>query len=341
MRVAVALVQEPYVGARGEVKPYPGARVIQCTLNRSKPVKAAIIGFDDQLRITHDPQLVTETEVAIILEAGTLRVGLVSLYYAGDKEIEPYLERTKAACKKLGTNHTLIGGDTNAWSHWWGSECENERGQALNSFLNEMDFHILNKGDTPTFEEYRRGKLCTSIVDVTACSSNLLDKIGDWRVDRSLITSDHNAIRFTLEVGVGKRTAKKATTRIYNTKKAVWSDFDEAFGLGLQEEGITADTISSVSNGREMEEIVRKYTIAITKACEKSIPQIGKRRRKATPPWWTEALQQQKCEVLRRKRRIRKGEFCRHPNTMRWWYTRIEAKTSISCYRIPRPLAPH
>jgi hypothetical protein len=48
--------------------------------------------------ITHDPQLVTETEVAIILEAGTLRMGLDSLYYEGDKEIEPYLERTKAAC---------------------------------------------------------------------------------------------------------------------------------------------------------------------------------------------------------------------------------------------------
>jgi hypothetical protein len=235
--------------------------------------------------ITHDPQLVTETEVAIILEAGTLRMGLDSLYYEGDKEIEPYLERTKAACIKLGTNHILIGGDTNAWSHWWGSKTENERGQVLNSFLNEMDFHILNKGDTPTFEEYRRGKLCTSIVNVTACSSNLLDKIRDWRVDRSLITSDHNTIKFTLEVGVGKKkTAEKATTRIYNTKKALWSGFDEAFGFGLQEEGIRANTISSVSNGKEMEEIVRKYTIAITKACDKSIPQIGKRKRKATPP---------------------------------------------------------
>ncbi|CAH2034860.1 unnamed protein product, partial [Iphiclides podalirius] len=63
-RVSVALVQEPYVGRNGVIKQHPGIRVIQCTLNRRKPVKAAVIVFGNQLRVIHDPQLVTETEAA-------------------------------------------------------------------------------------------------------------------------------------------------------------------------------------------------------------------------------------------------------------------------------------
>lgn len=303
--VSVALVQEPYVGSSGTLKQYPGTTVIQCTLRRSKPVKAAIIVFGDRLRIIHDPQLVTETEAAVILEAGSLRVGLVSLYLEGDQDIAPYIERTKAICNKLSTSNILIGGDINAWSHWWGSTEENSRGEAYNSFLNEMDLHVLNVGDTPTFEEFRRGKLCTSIVDVTACSSDLLAKIRDWKVDRSLTTSDHNAIKFALAVGETITPVVKPSTRKYNTKKAKWLDFDDSIRLGLQNRGIDQEKVNSVSDIDDLENLIVSYTETITDACDHTIPLMARKKGKPTPPWWTDALQQQKSEVLRKKRRIR------------------------------------
>ncbi|GBP21023.1 hypothetical protein EVAR_11054_1 [Eumeta japonica] len=45
-RIAVALVQEPYVGSIGELRRYPGCRVVQKATPRRGPVKAAIIVLD-------------------------------------------------------------------------------------------------------------------------------------------------------------------------------------------------------------------------------------------------------------------------------------------------------
>ncbi|CAG4980804.1 unnamed protein product [Parnassius apollo] len=156
--VSITIVQEPYVGKNGVIKEHPGTRVVQCSLNRQKPVKAAVLIFGDQLEIIHDPQLVTETEAAVLLVAGNLKLGVVSVYLEGEQDINPYLRRIQAACAKLHTNNIIVAGDINAWSQWWGSNSEDERGAAYNTFLNEMDLHILNTGDTPTFETYRRGE---------------------------------------------------------------------------------------------------------------------------------------------------------------------------------------
>ena len=316
----MALVQEPYVGSKGTVTQFPGTRVIQCTLNRQKPVKAAIIVFSDRLRVVHDPQLVTETECAVLLEAGSLKLGVVSVYYEGDQPIEPYLERTKAVCEKLDTPNIITGGDVNAWSHWWGSSSEDQRGAAYSSFLNEIGLHILNTGDTPTFEECRRGRLCTSIVDVTACSTSLLGKIKEWKVDRTLTTSDHNAITYVLHVGEKLRPVQYPTTRKYNTKKAKWEEFDTQLHASLANRKITAQTLERVSKVEEFEEVIDSYAAAITEACDSTIPKIRGRKGKATPPWWTDELQKLKKDVLRKKRRIKNAAPTRLEHVLSEYY---------------------
>ncbi|GBP46688.1 hypothetical protein EVAR_86940_1 [Eumeta japonica] len=42
--------------------------------------------------------------------------------------------------------------------------------------------HILNGNRTPTFEMYRRNRFFKSVVDVTACSSRLLNRAEGWQV---------------------------------------------------------------------------------------------------------------------------------------------------------------
>ncbi|XP_060809452.1 uncharacterized protein LOC132901769 [Amyelois transitella] len=305
--IAIALVQEPYTGSSGRVKQYPGTRVIQCSSNISSrnPVKAAIYVFGDQFRITHDPQLVSETESAAVLESGSFRLGVVSVYFDGTADIGPYIARTKAVCESLNTPNVLLAGDVNAWSHWWGSESENERGTEYCAFINEMEYHILNTGNTPTFEVWRRDVLCTSIVDVTACSPSLLGKIRNWKVDRALITSDHNAITCTLELGVRLQHAAAPTTRVYNTKKANWSAFDETLLSLLAERNITPAGVEEVVCGEEMDILTDAYTTAIREACESSIPKIGKKRRGSPFPWWTEEIEQLKRDLVRKKKRIK------------------------------------
>ncbi|XP_063823084.1 uncharacterized protein LOC135073021 [Ostrinia nubilalis] len=316
MKAAIALVQEPYVGSTGTMKLPKGTQVIQCTINRQKPVKAAILIFSDKLRVIHDPQLVTETEAAVLLQAGKTSIGVVSVYYEGDKDIEPYLRRTKAVCQKLNSQHILIGGDVNAWSHWWGSRSNDDRGEAYCSFLNEMDLHVLNVGDTPTFEEYRRGKLCTSIVDVTACSTGILGKIKEWKVDRTLTTSDHNAITFSLVLGETLQPCVRSSTRQYNTKKAKWTEFRSQLLKSLESHNISEERIREVADGEGMDSIITGYTTSIEEACTHAIPKIGHRRGKPTPPWWNETLDEMRGDVLRKKRRIRNAAPARKESVL-------------------------
>lgn len=303
--ISVALVQEPYVGGTGVMKQYPGTRVIQCSLNRQKPVKAAIVVFGDNLEVIHDPQLVTENVAAVLLKAGQLSFGVLSVYFEGDQEIEPYLTETQNTTQKLHTNNIIVGGDVNAWSLWWGSVSENHRGAAYNAFLNERELHILNTGQTPTFETYRGDRWCTSIVDVTACSLPLLGKVEDWRVERSLTTSDHNAITFSMRLEKALEPLRPISTRIYNTKKAKWSDFSTRFQTSLADNDITPVRVSNVTNPEDLESLISLYTHHIHRSCEVAIPKLGSPKHNAKPPWWTPSLDRLKKDAMTKKRRIR------------------------------------
>lgn len=163
-----ALVQEPYVGAEGEIKHHPGIRTIQKLRDRRGPVKAAIFVFDDKLRLYEDCALTTENIAVLTLKTPNCTLALVSVYFEVNQPLTPYLDHVKKIHDKYSSNYLLIGGDVNAWSTWWGSRQENHRGAELAVFLEELDLQILNEGDEPTFETIRGGKLYMSRVDITA-----------------------------------------------------------------------------------------------------------------------------------------------------------------------------
>ncbi|XP_045504439.1 uncharacterized protein LOC123701072 [Colias croceus] len=309
--ISIALVQEPYVGRTGVVKQCSGTQVIQCTLGRQKPVKAAVIVLGTELEVIHDPQLVTENVAAVLIKAGRLKLGIISIYLEGDQDINPYISRIKLVCDKLPTDNLVVAGDINAWSHWWGSNSEDHRGKDFNNFLSEMNLQILNTGATPTFETYRGDRLYTSIVDVTVCSLPLLGKISGWQVRRGLTTSDHNAITFGMRLETALESIRPVTTRIYNTRKAKWTDFNGSFRSGLSEKDITSTRIGNISNPEELEESLAIYVEIIHKACETAIPKVGINKGEPKPPWWSPSLEDLKREVLRKKRRIKNAAASR------------------------------
>ncbi|GBP75647.1 hypothetical protein EVAR_28859_1 [Eumeta japonica] len=126
--IAVALVQKPYVSNAGEFKRYFGCRVIQRMTPRAGPVKAAILILDSGVDVEEDQTLIDKNVIAAVITAGSCRIGVVSVYFEGDKPISPYLDRV--------------------------NERDNARGTELCDFLDEEGLHILvlNEGNIPTFE---------------------------------------------------------------------------------------------------------------------------------------------------------------------------------------------
>ncbi|GBP61082.1 hypothetical protein EVAR_48581_1 [Eumeta japonica] len=63
-----------------------------------------------------------------------------------------------------------------------------------------VGLHVLNEGNTPTLEVFRGHRLLKSVMDVTACSSALMDKAKEWQAVRDVISLDHNAVTFAVQV---------------------------------------------------------------------------------------------------------------------------------------------
>lgn len=102
-KVDVALVQEPYVGNLNRVAKPPGTRVVQCKSVQDKPVKAAIMIFNDKLEVMIDYATICENIVAIVVRTGEWRIGLVTVYFEGTEPIEPYLGKLREFLSGMNT----------------------------------------------------------------------------------------------------------------------------------------------------------------------------------------------------------------------------------------------
>ncbi|KAJ2937353.1 hypothetical protein O0L34_g19237 [Tuta absoluta] len=280
-----------------------GTRVVQRTHNRLNPIKAAIIVFDPDIQILEHPLLTTENMAVATLITNRWTIGVLSFYLEEEQPIEEDIEKIKGVCEKLQLNKIFIGGDSNAWSTWWGSARENHRGETLFGALGELDMEVLNEGSEPTFDTIRGGKLYQSHVDITACKTDMLGEIQNWRVDKGITSSDHNAIIFT--INLEKPTAKKppSTTRKFNTKKANWTEFGQILLKELCEKGLDKKKLNNVNTQQMLEETVQDYIESVDKACMQAIPQL-KPNSKIKLPWWSEKLAELKEVMVTRKRRI-------------------------------------
>ncbi|CAK1595525.1 unnamed protein product [Parnassius mnemosyne] len=302
--MSIALIQEPYVGGVGNMKNYRGARIYQCTQRVSGVVKTAIAVFNNNINVTQYPALTTNNFTVIKIGMGAWEMGVISLYLEPDLPIEPYMAHLKLILTKIGKIDVLIGGDGNAWSPWWGSVREDGRGEVLAGTLNELNLHVLNEGDTPTFDTVRGGKTYKSHVDITACSENLLQMVEDWKVDIGMTSSDHNTIIFKINSIKTSGVIIQRTTRIYNSKKVNWSQFHTKLAQLLADKNVNTIEIRKINNTCNLENLIENYLEVIKETCETIIPK-KKNITKLNIPWWSDELVMLKKDVTTKKRRIR------------------------------------
>lgn len=284
-KVAFALIQEPYVGGTGRMKDYAGVRVYQCT--GCGPVKAAVVVFDGNMIVTLDTKLTTNNIVVAKIATSAWEIGVVSFYLEPNQPIEPYLDQLRKVVDELGTRHTLVGGDANAKNTWWGSSITDRRGAEMEAALDELDLQVLNRGSIPTFDTIRGNKRYSSCVDITACSSDMLALVDDWQVDEGVTSSDHNTLNFKIHLRKAKGIIINRTTRVFNTKKANWSEFHEKLAQLFLELQINKAEIEKLRDGAQIDNFTEKFTKTIIEACNKTIP-LKNIIDTFKLPWWNE-----------------------------------------------------
>ncbi|XP_052752746.1 uncharacterized protein LOC113520145 [Galleria mellonella] len=305
---SVLLLQEPYVGSKGYLSVGSNSRVIQKLHNRSHPVRAAIVILNPSIRIIESQDWTTEDMVGLKIIVGNVTYTFVNVYLDKTHNIEQTMNTLRKIVDSTGTANLLIAGDANAKSPWWGCDTEDERGSKIMDTFAELGMEVLNQGSQPTFLVYRQGQPCQSIIDITACSSQILNTITDWRINPSLCSlSDHIPITFNLKATTNLDTHSGSSTRVFFTAKADWSKFEEALTNNLQQQNITTETISNTNNTTDLENLIRKFHDALTGACNDSIPKLHSKKSINTAKWWTSDLSNLKAELKRSRNRIKKA----------------------------------
>ncbi|CAK1589381.1 unnamed protein product [Parnassius mnemosyne] len=303
-RADIALLQEPYVGGANTMKGQRGVRVFQNSSPGEGTVKAAVAVFNVDFNIKQYPKLTTNNIIVVGIQTRAWEITLVSYYFEPDQPIEPYIDHLKKIEQEIGSTKWIAGGDANSKSTWWGSPIVDHRGEEIAGAFEELGLNILNRGDIPTFDTIRGGKRYSSYVDITACSTDILDLVDDWTVDEGLTSSDHNGIIFNIRLQKSKGLRVNRTTRLFNTKKANWHKFHEKLNQLLSENQFNKSEIENIETIEQIDIATDKLTISITDTCKQTMP-TKKATEELTLPWWSDKLNKMKKEVTTMKRRIK------------------------------------
>ena len=302
--ISILLIQEPYVGSKGYVtSPY---RTVQLqTADPVNPVKAAIIILDSRIKVIENPNWISHNIVGVKIQFGNFNLGIISVYSLGTGSMTDDTDTIQSIATEM--SNIVLGGDINATSPWWGCNTEDRRGATFVDMVAQLQMQVVNDGNEPTFYIYRGNNLYKSIVDVTACSEILLDKINDWKVDSELVTlSDHRAITFNINLEIENTyTIKKMTTRKFKTKNVDWNKFRDILNKKLIEENLNQEHAETISSEEEIEHTVSSYVQSVVDVCDRELRTIPNFRQFPRNTWWTRELTEQKKYLIRLKRKIK------------------------------------
>jgi hypothetical protein len=192
----------------------------------------------------------------------------------------------------------------------------------VSDFLAQHDLNVLNEGSVPTFETIRGTRKLESYIDITACSNALLTRVENWRVCRdAALGSDHNAIVFSLQAADSYAANKTSNVNqqrpgLFKTSKANWIDFGLALISQIQDRGITVDSLDSVTDAHELENIVKEWSLANESACESTmVRSSGKGFQRKSNPWWSPKLDTLKTAFRVARTKFRNSGVVRRPFT--------------------------
>lgn len=288
----VLCLQEPY-SYMGRVRGYTAnnKRIIQ---PNTKCPMAAIVFYNDEIEVTQ-LNTVGEHVVAVQILLGKTEIFIVNAYCQFSHDIEPYLIEIEKVLNKLKDKMVIVCMDANARSVLWHAGETDNRGEIVEEFILINNLTVINEvSDFNTF----RTEQGASNIDVTLANQKISTGISAWTIDPDFSFSDHNLIRFTVNIGNEIFTKKERTER-YNIKKANWNEFtkkvNEKFGEDFVKE------LGSVKSDLA----VNLFTRKLTQICDATIPK--KRAITKSVPWWDENLLNLRKKMLKAKKELKRA----------------------------------
>lgn len=280
-QTGVSLIQEPYL-YKGMVRGLGSAGQLHYIAKDNLPVRACVYTYSNVNAIllqqfSNSDFVAVQIKYSKNSEVSTLIC--CSAYLPYDHVVPtPELLRIVKYCKDQNLN-LLIGSDANAHHCSWGSSDINSRGEKLLEFIVESDLIILNRGNRPTFIN----KVREEVIDLTLCSSGLVDEISDWHVSQEFSFSDHQTICFSIFAD------KVKPIPFRNPRKTNWELYKRKLSWRLGEWNSCIRNVEDIE--REVDNLTDSLIFSYEESCPLRVP--GNRRK---TPWFSKDLQELKAK---------------------------------------------
>jgi hypothetical protein len=182
------------------------------------------------------------------------------------------------------SQNSIILGDFNIHHPWWDPLArKSPLADDLVEWITVNNLLLLNTPGAGTF--FRPNMSRPTVIDLTLCTSPLLDRVQDWQILPDL-GSDHYGIRFNIvEPTSSTISSENPHLGRYNTKKANWEHFTRKLQQNIRNSSLPLLTPQQTYLPSQMDDYAQAFTEAITNAANTSIPRTTYSVR--SKPWWT------------------------------------------------------
>ena len=287
-RIDIAMVQEPYLN-NGQVKIFHNNINIYSS---SEPDNRACVLMNKNIKGFLMQQFTARDQTVVQIKLGSKNIFVISVYMPYDSPNSPPSELLKNTVDFAQDNNIsiIIGTDSNSHNTSWGSTNNNKRGEDLLEYILHKNLIVINEGTTPTFVTANRKE----ILDLTIISSDLINKITDWKVSNIESFSDHKYLDFTLNL-----QSIKNEISFRNVRKTDWDLYREKLAENRKNTG----NLSNYDIDTAAEKLQNDIIGAFHDSCKESTG-----NGKSKPPWWNHDLAKSKKNVLRLKRRMERKQ---------------------------------
>jgi len=230
-KIDVLCVQEPYA-FRGAVRGYTsqGMTIIQPMVDNPW---VAIVVANKQLEVFHLAQYDTSHIMCLQVVSSREDFYIINIYCQFMLPIEPFIDQMEKIIRNLRPSNYIVM-DSNARSNLWFANETDARGKAIEEFLIDNKFYVVNVlSELPTYFT-TNGQ---SNIDVTLASEGMHGKCANWTVSAACTTSDHNLIVFEIRAD-SVLTRKFIKHENYNIKRANWDGFYQQLERNFTQDSI-------------------------------------------------------------------------------------------------------
>ncbi|GBN96432.1 Putative protein in type-1 retrotransposable element R1DM [Araneus ventricosus] len=281
------MVQEPYVHDNKLQGPPSTWNTL---LSRSK--KAALLTTKTLHKTT--TIAIKENTVAIKVQTEQFPVTIISAYSSPYDNIQDTLQEIQEIITSLAGEKIVIGADLNGHNTLWGYRDNDTRGNDVFDFLLANSLYLLNSQDAPPTYHHNDAK---GWPDLTMCTQEMIQDMGDWEVQEDPSSSDHSYIKTTISTPINHQVLKRYKTKYGNYAKLT-KHLSTSIAPAIEE-------LQAVSNQTELNTATTNLQTVIIKACDRTF-KTKKQKNESNPVWYRtehDILRKRLLAIKRRSQR--------------------------------------